>query len=67
LTNCAAMGGRPETVTVTSGTFNSCAVSLDRGGMIWIADVTFGFVKEDFIDAEGNRTMVESLSFQNGK
>lgn len=61
LKNCDAAGGENVTITVPAGTYESCKVLTDKanGATVWIAAVPFGFVKEIYFDAEGNRTDVE--------
>lgn len=61
LENCDARGGETVTITVPAGTYESCKVQTDKGegAMVWIAAVPFGFVKEIYFDADGNRIDVE--------
>lgn len=67
LTNCAQMGGTPEVLNIPAGQFNTCMVPQDRGSQIWVADAPFGFVKEIYIDEEGNRTEATMTSFSHGQ
>jgi putative hemolysin len=67
LANCSQMGGTAEAVTLPAGAFNTCKVPQERGSQIWVADVPFGFVKEIYIDEEGNRSEVELQSFVHGQ
>lgn len=66
LANCAQMG-TAETLTLSAGTFSTCKVPQERGSQIWVADAPFGFVKEIYIDEEGNRSEIELTSFAHGQ
>lgn len=63
LADCVAGGGTLGQTTVPAGTFQTCAVPTERNGMIYVAEVPFGFVKEVSFDEEENRIEVEMTSY----
>lgn len=66
LASCTQAGGKIEAVVVPAGTIQACAIPQERGGMVWIGDVTFGIVKQISIDEEENKNTIELKAFQNG-
>jgi len=60
--NCASSGGQTEVVATASGNIQACKISTRNGtqvGFAWIADVKFGWVKQDISDsASGVRTII---------
>jgi hypothetical protein len=70
LSNCAAIGGKADNVTVPAGTFAACGLPMDDGqnsGTVWLAKVSFGMVKQDTTDASGKRTVAELQSQRLGQ
>lgn len=65
VTNCAAYGYTPETVTVPAGTFASCKLPMEGGGFAWLAVVPFAAVKFE-ATAEGKPLVLTLTSFTRG-
>ncbi|QDK46360.1 hypothetical protein DOM22_14885 [Bdellovibrio sp. ZAP7] len=64
MANCVEKGGTMEDVTVTTGTYNACrmTVTADDGRVIktWMGDVPFGLIKKEITNVtEGTKTHME--------
>ncbi|WP_413291448.1 hypothetical protein [Bdellovibrio sp. HCB337] len=69
LGNCAARGGKEETVNSPAGDFASCAVPVtntDGTGTVWVSKVPFGFSKWVANRKDGITVTGVLKSFQNG-
>lgn len=69
LGNCAARGGKTETVTSPAGSFPSCAVPVtnsDGTGTVWVSKVPFGFSKWVANRSDGITVTGVLKSYQNG-
>lgn len=70
LQNCAANGGKSETITVPAGTFPTCAIPVQDSegtGTYWIGAVAFGIVKGDFKYSNGVHAVMDLQSFKMGQ
>lgn len=68
---CAEKGGTMEDLTVGTGTYSSCrmTVTADDGRVIktWMGDVPFGLIKKEITNVtEGTTTRMELESITNG-
>lgn len=69
LTNCAARGGTPETVTSEAGEFQTCAIPIKNAvgsGRVWIAKLPFGLAKWNTQRRDGVQVTGIIKSFQHG-
>lgn len=69
LSQCSAIGGSNETITVPAGTFQTCAMnsnSENGSGMVWLGAASFGLVKSDFTSNDGYRTILELRDYRYG-
>jgi len=66
LDGCEAAGGKIEDIRVPAGTFRTCRSSKQDGGIVWTANVPFGFVKEIYFDGK-DRVEVELRGLHAGQ
>lgn len=66
LQNCAAQSGKLEKITVPAGTFETCAVLTEGGGVTWVGEAPFGMIKIKNVDEHKNVIELELKSFVDG-
>ncbi len=71
MTKCAEKGGTMEDVTVKTGTYHTCrmTVTADDGRILktWMGDVPFGMIKKEITDVTGGtKTTLELDSIVEG-
>jgi hypothetical protein len=66
LQNCAAAGGKSETIEVVGGTFATCHLTSESAE-IWIGDVPFAIVKQITKDDKGNFMELEIALYTVGE
>jgi hypothetical protein len=67
MSNCAAYGGTPQSITVPAGTYNTCSLPVNSNGQtgtVWVASgIAFGMVQSDITTASnGQHTVLKLIS-----
>lgn len=66
VTNCAAYGYTPESITVPAGTFASCKLPMEAGGFVWLGVVPFAVLKFDTV-SDGKPLVLTLTTFTRGQ